>query len=159
MFMFVITVGRVNLEQVGFLVWIVLGMNFVNCCSYAELLIIYLIFPYFIAVSYVSCEAWNLKKRERNSWICDPEWGVICLVKYTWPVNFFFHFVKTSRFPRNLVRKRRDLNFSLYAWHVIFSKIRPWNRIRTTSVCYHPKTRVSLSLQNRRNLGERVLSI
>ena len=24
------------------------------------------------------------------AWLCEPAWGVICLLKYTWPVTFFF---------------------------------------------------------------------
>ena len=47
-------------------------------------------------------ETWILMKGERDSWIYEPKWDVICLLIYTWPINFFFHFVKTSRFPRNI---------------------------------------------------------
>ena len=63
-------------------------------------------------------------------------WGVICLLKCTWPVNFFFHFVKTSRFPRNLVHKKRDSKVFLFlTWRGNFSKkIRAWNTITISTL-------------------------
>ena len=47
-------------------------------------------------------ETWILMKGERDSWIYELKWDMICLLIYTWPINFFFHFVKTSRFPGNI---------------------------------------------------------
>ena len=49
------------------------------------------------------CGAWILQKGERHSGIYEAMCGVICLLIYAWPVNFFFHLVKTSGIPRNLV--------------------------------------------------------
>ena len=57
-------------------------------------------------------------------------------------MNFFSHFVKTARFPRDLVHRKRDLKFSLlnllcmkyclnFMWSVNLSKIYALNRIRT----------------------------
>ena len=67
------------------------------------------------------CGAWISQKGERHSWIYEAMWGVICLLIYAWPVNFFFHFVKTSGIPRNLVHKKRHLKVSLsQTWWGIF---------------------------------------
>ena len=46
----------------------------------------------------------------------------------------FLSLHETSRFPSNLVHKKRHLKFSLLytcMWHVNFSNICAWNRIRT----------------------------
>ena len=75
------------------------------------------------------------EKGERDSRNYEPTWGVICLLKYAYSVFlFFFHFVKTSRFPWNLVDKKRDLKFSLIMRDA-------WNGIRppppfTPPLCY-----------------------
>lgn len=74
---------------------------------------------------------------DRGSW-CDVQWrptlicdkktgmmgeftnkykGIICLLKCQWHVNFFIFF---SRFPWNLVHKRRDLKFFPFIWHMTF---------------------------------------
>ena len=43
----------------------------------------------------------------------------VCLLKYKWTANIFFHFVKTSRFPWKLVHRRRDFQISLLnSWRV-----------------------------------------
>ena len=68
--------------------------------------------------------AWMLQKAKHDLSIYEPEWGVMCLLKCLRPMNFFFCFVKTARFPWNLVRKRKV--FTIY-----FSKICAWNVIRT----------------------------
>ena len=69
------------------------------------------------------CDAWILQKSDRDPWIYDPVWDVICLLKYRLPVNFFFQLVKSSRFSRNVLHKARDLKFCLsYTWRVNFSK-------------------------------------
>ena len=76
--------------------------------------------------------------------------------------NFEFHLSFRGNlmfFQKPCTQEERFEVFLLYTWSVNFSKIDVWNRIRTPSVCYHPKTRLSLNLQSRRNFGERVLSI
>ena len=45
------------------------------------------------------CDTWILQKGELDSWIYEPAWGVICLLKYTWPMIVFSKLVKTSWFP------------------------------------------------------------
>ena len=35
-----------------------------------------------------------LRKDGRDSWIYEPTRGVTCLLKYAWPLNFFFPFLK-----------------------------------------------------------------
>ena len=44
-----------------------------------------------------------------NSYV--PVWGVICHLKLTLSVSFF-HFVKTSKFPWDLVHKKKEIRFS-----------------------------------------------
>lgn len=65
------------------------------------------------------CDTWILQKGELDSWIYEPAWGVICLLKYTWPMIVFSKLVKTSWFPRKLSYKKKDLNFPFHlrdAW-------------------------------------------
>ena len=83
---------------------------------------------------------WISQKGERDSRSFESALNMICFPKYIWSINFFFHFVNTSRFPWNLEHKKGDLKFSpLYMLHVNFSKISLWNRIRTPPpFCYPP---------------------
>ena len=48
------------------------------------------------------CHAWPLQRGERESWLNESAWGVICLLKYTWHLNFF----------QNLNTRRKILFFS-----------------------------------------------
>ena len=57
------------------------------------------------------CDTWILQKGELDSWIYEPAWGVICLLKYTWPMIVFSKLVKTSWFPWKLSYKKKDLKF------------------------------------------------
>ena len=65
------------------------------------------------------CDTWILQKGELDSWIYEPAWGVICLLKYTWPMIVFSKLVKTSWFPWKLSYKKKDLKFPFHlrdAW-------------------------------------------
>ena len=67
----------------------------------------------------LTCDVWILQSSERDSWIYKAAWGVICLLRHTWPVfrNFIFHFVRFSRFLWHLAHRKTDLKapFSIRA--------------------------------------------
>ena len=57
------------------------------------------------------CDAWILQKGARDSRIYQPVCA-ICLLKYTWPVNFFFHLCDNSHhFPETLYTRREIWGF------------------------------------------------
>ena len=83
--------------------------------------------------------------------------NMICFPKYIWSINFFFHFVKTSRFPWNLEHKKGDLKFSLlYMLHVNFSKISLLNGIRTPPP---PFATLQGGLQHQSSLRQHLLNL
>ena len=105
---------------------------------------------------------WGVNFTDRRTWFVNP-WSS---VRRDWPPEIYVTREFHLSFRGNLMFFQEPCTqeegfevFPLYTWSVNFSKIDVWNRIRTPSVCYHPKTRLSLNLQSRRNFGERVLSI
>ena len=70
-----------------------------------------------------------MQKGNCDLWIYKLVSGVICHLKYIWPVSFLFHFMKTSWFLRNLMLKKKNLKFPLVkccnGWNV-FESIHDW---------------------------------
>ena len=105
---------------------------------------------------------WGVNFTDRRTWFVNS-WSS---VRRDWPLEIYvtreFHLSFRGNlmfFQKPCTQEERFEVFPLYTWSVNFSKIDVWNSIRTPSVCYHPKTTLSLNLQSRRNFGERVLSI
>ena len=60
------------------------------------------------------------------------------VLKYWWPMNVLSYIVETSRFPWNIVHKKRDMKVSLLntcTWRMTFSKNWAWNGI-SFPLCY-----------------------
>ena len=74
---------------------------------------------------------WHVNFTERlDSWIYEPAWGVICLLKYTWPMIVFSKLVKTSWFPwKTFIQEERFEVPLSFTWGVNFSNDRTWNEI------------------------------
>ena len=60
------------------------------------------------------------------------------VLKYWWPMNVLSYIVETSRFPWNIVHRKRDMKVSLLntcTWRMTFSKNWAWNGI-IFPLCY-----------------------
>lgn len=88
---------------------------------------------------------WVIKAKIINIWCMNiKEKWVWLMYLWTnmrhdwWPMNVLSYIVETSRFPWNIVHRKRDMKISLLntcTWRMTFSKNWAWNRI-SFPLCY-----------------------
>ena len=75
------------------------------------------------------CDTWILQKGELDSWIYEPAWGVICLLKYTWPMIVFSKLIDLMISLKTFIQEERFEVPLSFTWRVNFSNYLTWNEI------------------------------